>query len=270
MSIADSRPAGASVPLLASYRPLLLAAGFCEAVRMPGNFYRRDTEWTAFALNLREKEGMLTAEYGWASTAFVNMDGPDALTDWGCLNINLHERLCIPTDADSVALARRVRALYDAYHGMEKDALLAAVQEKRKAFIAAIAVRMKPLGFRKKASTWTRALDKNRMMTLYVQKSAYSDAFYFNLRIDPIAPLEIQAVGCCDMRVTLKGEQCLDWQSLGEAAMTAFLDEQLLPAVRRWMDASVETLTREGNLRKVCIRKRCQQCWVEEAEEAIP
>ncbi len=247
-----------------AYRQQLLAAGFHEATRMPGRFYRQDTEWTAFALNMREQPNGVALEYGWASTAFTRMDGPNALAEWGCLTINLHEMQHGSVDPAPI------QALYNAHRGIDKDALLALVTQRRKALIAAVAQRMKPLGFRKKASTWTRPLDETRLLTLHVQKSAYADAFYFNLTITPIAPLAFQAVGCYSERVPLNGEQCLDWQSLGEAAMTAYLDEQLLPALRRLLDTPPQQLCREPGMGTACVRERCQRCWLEEIKEVAP
>ncbi len=42
---------------------------------------------------------------------------------------------------------------------------------------------LKPLGFKKKGTKWTRALDDGSVLTFDAQKSAFSDQYYFNVAV---------------------------------------------------------------------------------------
>lgn len=245
------------------FRQALLAAGFSQARQAPGNFYRPDAQWTAFAVNLRRREDALTVTFGYASTAFIRFAGDeDALILRGCDEITLCEQAAVRCDADVFVLDQRVRALLEAYRGAGKESLLAAAREKRKAFIALIAAHMKPLGFRKVQNSWKLQRPDGFEVELYLQKSRYADGYYFNLTLRPIGKAWNEI--CYETRIQRQGEQCLPWQELGEAAMTAFMTDRLMPAVRYLALTPLDKLARDPDiwLQCFCDRTRCDRCWL--------
>ena len=169
---------------LESFRTRLLAAGFLEPTRHHSSdwhwyFYRPDTDLTAFAVNLRGKDGWLEVTYGLASTAFTRMAGDENALGWYGLSdpdITLRENFLVCDDSDAETLAAQIAAFFSRYRGTEKDALLDLAREKRKAYIAQFAAALKPLGFKKKATTWTRPLDSFELV-FNLQKSAYADEY---------------------------------------------------------------------------------------------
>lgn len=255
---------------LLRYRERLLAAGFREPVkRQVGWFYKPLTALTAFIVNLHADGGEVRVTYGCASTAFTLManDG-DALVSLGVDDdeITLRERLVIRSDVDEAAAAGRIRRMYDRYASVEKDELLALAQEKRKAFIQKIAVRLKPLGFKKKANTWTRTMPESYVLTFQAQKSSYSDRYYFNvfLRREGMA-----GAGCCyDARIAPVGERngswCMDWQLTPPEEVDAFLDGRVLPELAWLIETPYDVLGDDPALWAgcTCRREACERCWV--------
>ena len=149
-------------------------------------FYKPVTDLTAFVVNLRRSDYGVEAVCGFASTAFTRMVGDEnALRNWGVSSedITIREIFLLCDDDDERAAEVRIQKLYCHYRNMDKDTLLACAKEKRKKFIQQIACRLKPLGFRKKANTWTRPLTEDFYVMFNAQKSGFSDEYYFNLYI---------------------------------------------------------------------------------------
>ncbi len=265
MKMTNDRPhPEATRAQLAAYRERLIAVGFSEAAAASGRFYRADTEWTAFAVNLTGDAFGVDVVYGYASTAFTRMAGDEtSLAQYGCSEINLCKRVRIAHGEDPSHAENAVRALYAAHRGVDKDALLSLVKEKRRAFIQTIAAQLKPLGFRKVRSTWTYTRSDGHQVLFTLQKSMYADRYYFNVDIRPAGAVYPRI--CADFRVLLADEECLPWQELGEAAMTSFLAEELLPALRHLAFTPLDELGRDPFLWENCCcdRTRCETCWVE-------
>lgn len=101
---------------LENYRTRLLSAGFLEPTRHHSAdwhwyFYRPDTELTAFAVNLRGRDGYIEITYGLASTAFTQMAGDEnALSLYGLsdTDITLRESFLVCDDSDSETLAAQI------------------------------------------------------------------------------------------------------------------------------------------------------------------
>ena len=125
---------------LENYRTQLLSAGFFEPTRHHSAdwhwyFYRPDTDLTAFAVNLRGRDGWLEVTYGLASTAFTRMAGDEnALAFYGLSDpdITLRENFLVCDDSDAETLAAQIAGFFSRYRGTEKDALLDLAKEKRK------------------------------------------------------------------------------------------------------------------------------------------
>lgn len=253
---------------LESYRTQLLTAGFQEPTRHESTnwhwyFYRPDTELTAAAVNLQARDGYMELTYGYGSTAFTRMAGDEnALLFYGLSDddITLREKFLICDEADGQTAAVRIAAFLETYRGTEKDALLALAKEKRKAWIGQFAARLKPLGFKKKANSWTKRLEDGYELIFYLQKSSYADEYYFNVYLEPS--------GCSShMRClhTRLGNGTFDWQSLTPEETEFFLDKTILPPLRKLMDTPFAVLGNDPMIWKGCIcdHSLCPTCWVQ-------
>lgn len=139
----------------AEYRSALLSADFTETPR--GHFYRANTDKTAFIINLIDEGYGITAVYGFTLSSFMG-DSEYFLKygeDSDCCKLR-ESVFLIPEEANLQAV-EKIGAFYQTYCSLEKDELLAACKEKQKAFLNRFAVRLKPMGFKKKR----RKVDEN-------------------------------------------------------------------------------------------------------------
>lgn len=258
------------------YRRQLLAAGFQESRIYAHRYYKVCTALTAFIVNLKETEHAIEAVYGCASTAFTKMAGDEnALIESGVSSedINIREKIIIRGEADARTAARQIQDMHDRYLHTEKDELLKFAKEKRKAFIQQIAVKLKPMGFKKKANSWTRALEGEYYLMFNAQKSAFSDEYYFNVYIGKNGT---NLYGDCYYTRVFPGEMCpLDWQALSKDEFEFFLNRTVVPALEQIIHTPLCEL---GKLPSVwphctCDRKKCEVCWVQknlwEARESL-
>ena len=252
---------------LENYRTQLLSAGFFEPTRHHSAdwhwyFYRPDTDLTAFAVNLWGKDGWLEVTYGLASTAFTRMAGDEnALALYGLsdTDITLRENFLVCDDSDAETLSAQIAAFFSRYRGTEKDALLDLAKEKRKAYIAQFAAALKPLGFKKKATTWTRPLDAFELI-FNLQKSAYADEYYYNIRFQPAGSRDYRR--CHESRIS---PGALDWQALTPEELDFFLKRTLLPTLQQFLETPLPELGRDPKIWKCCHcdHSLCPRCWVE-------
>ena len=252
---------------LENYRTQLLSAGFFEPTRHHSAdwhwyFYRPDTDLTAFAVNLRGKDGWLEVTYGLASTAFTRMAGDEnALALYGLsdTDITLRENFLVCDDSDAETLAAQIAGFFSRYRGTEKDALLDLAKEKRKAYITQFAAALKPLGFKKKATTWTRPLDSFELI-FNLQKSAYADEYYYNIRFQPAGSRDYRR--CHESRIS---PGTLDWQALTAQELDFFLNRTLLPTLQKFLETPLPELGRDPKIWKCCHcdHSLCPRCWVE-------
>ena len=157
------------------YRQALLAQDFEEATEIPLRFWKVLTDKTAFIVNLRGLPDGVGVVYGVISTAVFRTEG-----DWETFRqlgeeddfINLRCGLEIHGEADEAAARKAITELYQEYLQKDKDALLAAVKEKRKQFLQQIATVLKPLGFRKKGSQWRKQLSDHITLQFWADKSS--------------------------------------------------------------------------------------------------
>ena len=186
----------AALALAARYRTALTQAGFLEATwpaqgknlsaKNPLRFYRPDTELTAFFVNLEPNGDGVRIFYGFASTAFARMKASEnTLIEMGINESNSALRFMIPFCAEAMETdaAEQIAAVYEQYRGTEKDALLGVIKERRKAWIARIAVALKPLGFKKKGNEWNKVLPSGHTLYFAADKGSYSDGYNFDARL---------------------------------------------------------------------------------------
>ncbi len=273
MQISDS-PESVSNRILArieQYRQQLLDAGMTEATKRSSSgghwfFYKAVTQWTAFIVNLTGTECGMKVVYGYASTAFTRMAGDEmALVEWGVAdeNITIREKTIICDDADEPNVRSRIAQMYKRYLRTDKDELLNEAKAKRKAFIQQIAVKMKPMGFRKKANTWTRNLEGGYYLMFNAQKSSFSDEYYFNIYI---GKEETNHYGDCYYTRVFPGKASpVDWQTLSEDEFAFFLNHTVVPALKQIINTPLCELGKLPSIWSCCScdRKKCERCWVE-------
>ena len=193
------------------YSEILFSNSFSEAKQKSGHFFRQATEQTAFVVNFEDdEESCITILYGFASTAYMAGDeewfvnhGAD-IDDCQVRNI-----LCV-WDEESEANARTsISDFYEQCKDHSKEEILAVKKERQKEFLSHFARALKPLGFKKKGTKWTRALDNRRALTFDAQKSAFSDQYYFNVTVHEISNL--YATYSYE-RVVMYGSDIYNWQ----------------------------------------------------------
>ena len=193
------------------YREILFLNGFSEAKQKDGHFFRQATEQTALVVNFEDdEESCITILYGFASTAYMAGDeewfanhGSD-MDDCQVRNI-----LSVWDDASETNARTSISDFYEQYKNHTKEEILAVKKERQKEFLAHFARALKPLGFKKKGTKWTRALDNRRALTFDAQKSAFSDQYYFNVIVHEASNL--YATHSYE-RVVMDGSGIYNWQ----------------------------------------------------------
>ncbi len=166
------------------YREILFSNGFAEAKQKDGHFFLRTMEQTAFVINFEEdEEGCITILYGFASTTFMG-DEEWFLNHGSCIDeCQVRNIICICDEESEAGARTSISDFYEQYKNYSKEEILAVKKERQKEFLSHFARALKPLGFKKKGTKWTRALDNGRALTFDAQKSSFSDQYYFNVTV---------------------------------------------------------------------------------------
>lgn len=252
------------------YRSELLAFDMREPTKLHSSswhwyFYKPTTDLTAFVVNLQGIEFDIEVVYGYASTAFTRMTGDEnALVDCGVSDedITIRERVIICDEADETIARSKISEMYTTHLHTQKDDLLLFAKKKRKAFIQQIHTKLKPLGFKKKANTWSRALTDTYYLMFNAQKSAFSDEYYFNLYIGKNGTNDYG--DCYAARVAPADMFPLDWQTLGKEEFDFFLENNVVPELEKIISTP---LTELGQIASYwdechCNRQKCERCWM--------
>ena len=248
------------------YRQALLAQGFEEATEMPLRFWKVLTDKTAFIVNLRDLPNGIGVVYGVISTTVFWTD-----EDWDFFRtvgqeddfINLRCGLEIREEADEAAARNAITELYREYLQKDKDALLAAVKEKRKQFLQQIATVLKPLGFRKKGSQWRKQLSDHITLQFLADKSSYCDSYYFEVDVfsteSPIGP------GCYFRRMEIGGDNRFDWQLRSTEELLAIVHQACEQELKPFLENNLTVMGKSPSVWAGCIcqRTRCKNCWIE-------
>ena len=251
------------------YRTQLLEFNMCEPTNLKSSsghwlFYEPMTDLTAFIVNLRGNEFGIEVTYGYASSAFTRMAGNEnALVELGVSDedITIREKVIICNETDEATAKIKITEMYDAYRNTQKDDLLIFAKEKRKAFIQQIHAKMKVLGFKKKANTWTRTLNDTFFLLFNAQKSAFSDQYYFNLYINKDGKTYFG--GCYETRMAPNGMSPADWQALEKEEFDFFLDNSVVPELKKIIDTPLAELGQIPYYCRGCYcnRQKCESCW---------
>ena len=193
------------------YREILFLNGFSEAKQKDGHFFRQATEQTAFVVNFEDdEESCITILYGFASTAYMAGDEEWFVNHGSYMDdCQVRNILSVWDDASEANARTSISDFYEQYKNHTKEEILAVKKERQKEFLAHFARALKPLGFKKKGTKWTRELDNRRALTFDAQKSAFSDQYYFNVTVHEISNL--YATYSYE-RVVMYGSDIYNWQ----------------------------------------------------------
>jgi hypothetical protein len=228
-----------STQAYASYRSALLSAGFTEAPNHQGRFFRNNTDKTAFIVNLTDEGFGITAVYGFTLNSFMGdstyflANGEDSDT------CKLRESVFLINGEENQQAVEKIYTFYQSYCSLEKDSLLAVAKEKQKAFLNRFAVRLKPLGFKKKNAQWTKLLPSQYQITFYAQKSYYSDQYYFRFNINPPqnSGIKIPIKESFD-GVVMDGREIFNWQLMSESQIESLIEivvnQHILPLCKKY------------------------------------
>lgn len=163
-----------------------MSGGFSEAKQRRGHFFYQTTEKTAFVLNLDDEEFCVTAVYGFT---VIPTGAEEWFADYGVDSDTCHARniLCIWDEESENEAKQTVSDFYHQYQNSSKEEILALKKEREKAFLLHFAVALKPLGFKKKRTKWTKELENGQALSFEAQKSAYSDQYYFNVTVHSVS-----------------------------------------------------------------------------------
>lgn len=268
----DSKPIASEMRVrMERYRTELLAFGMQEPSKRKSAvwhwcFFKQMTSLSAFIVNLIGNDQSVKLVYGYASTAFTRFHGDEnALIEWGVSDedITIREKFFVYDESDEKVAESLIRNMYNRYSQTEKDDLLICAKEKRKAFIQQIAVKLKPLGFKKKANTWTRALENEYYLMFNAQKSSFSDEYYFNVYIGKNGTDDY---GDCYYTRLFPQEMCpMDWQALNCEEFEFFLDNTVVSMLEKIIRTPLVELGKDSFywLGCYCDHKKCNYCWME-------
>lgn len=257
-----------------SYVSQLKASGLMQASEAPSHFYQDTTEQTAFVLNLYAEEEQIRVIYGFTSTAAYSRSVLDRhlFTRFGedDAYITLRHSTVISGDTSAEIAKEQITAFYTQFCSTDKDTLLAISRNRRKAFLQQITSVLKPLGFRKKANSWSKPISSGFDLEFHAQKSDFSDQYYFNISIRctevPSRP------ACYYKRVLDNSEALFDWQLISTEKMQQILscavDSMILPILSTNWDGLIWEGYFDPNCH--CRRTLCKSCRIFPETEQKP
>ena len=207
------------------YRDKLLENRFTEADRRAGHFYLEGAEKTAFVINLYDDEYGVTVLYGFASTAYMAGD-EDWLTHYGSDDTSCQVRnILFISDENSEILAdEKISMFYIQYKDYPKDEILKLKKERQKVFLDHFSHALKPLGFKKKNTKWTKDLHNGTALSFEAQKSAFSDQYYFNVVVHKVSDFYAQQ---SFERVVMYESDIYNWQLMPEEQIANLIQYSL-------------------------------------------
>ena len=164
--------------------------------------------------NLDDEEHGVSVMYGFASTAFMAGD-EEWFANNGSDNDSCQVRniFSVCDAKDETNAAEIISAFYMRYKDYSKDEILALKKERQKAFLDHFTPALKPLGFKKKGTKWTKDLCNGTALSFEAQKSAFSDEYYFNVSIHDISDFYARKTY---ERVVIHDSQIYNWQLMSE------------------------------------------------------
>ncbi|MBR2971025.1 MAG: DUF4304 domain-containing protein [Clostridia bacterium] len=245
-----------------SLREEILKAGFKEAEMHFRKFcfYRCTREKVAFIVNLDDYGDHISVTYGFTSIA-----DQDFLKKYGESNDGIKIRFssAIKTEQDKIAIADAVKKVYDTYLDKTKDEILALKKERQKEFLQKIAVRLKPLGFKKKGARWIKDLTQDFCLEFEAQKSRWTDLYYFHVNV---YRKDGQFARCYEERLNINNiKGTYNWQLMTDEELNCLLNDAIQNFLVPIMNTPLSELGGKNYIWQGCIckRDRCPTCWVQ-------
>ncbi len=217
--------------LYQTYLTTLAASGFTPSEHYAHRFHKKTSDHTALILNLEDvSDDTCEAVYIVYGVTAIGAapDFEQYFLAWGAADEDIKLRHSTVVTPDNQAeVAEAIRTAFAAYTPLDATAVRAAAKEKQKAFLNRIHATLKPLGYKRKANTWTKALPTGWYLEFNAQKSAYSDQFYFNYShyrsehnkyLPPYGGHRLTRIDATGKETTI-----FDWQLLSDEAVEALI-----------------------------------------------
>ena len=190
------------------------ASHFVEHKLWKWKYYKITSEDVAFIVNLEAYKDYILIYYGYSSTAFTKLKGSEnTLKENGVdsCDITIRNVIKYKINDNEEIIKSQIKDFYIKYLSVSKEEVLNLKKEKQKEFINKINIELKPLGLKKNNTLWRKYLDNNLCVEFYLQKSAYSDEYYFNITLYYIKPSN---EFCYYTRINTNNKGIYDWQTL--------------------------------------------------------
>jgi len=241
----------------ALYRAMLpIATPLKICTDAEGRFWDRTPDGFAYVLNLLPQEEELLIEAG-----FLFPTDWDFVASLGARDTSIRLRIIrrVHTEDALHAALAEVDALRNRWYNATREELKAHIAALQKAFLQRITAKLKPLGFRKKATNWTYPRGDGYEVVWNAQKSLYSDGYYFNLYLHRVGMRELY--GCIDTRPM---DKLLDWQTIPSEEFDEMLRAVIETRIRPLMTLPLSEIAQNPTLFGkpfLCEPRRCADCW---------
>ncbi len=225
-----------------------------------GMFYKYVTAETAFVVNVRDYGTHLGIVYGFTTTSndkdykqYFEHNGKD--DD----DITLRQIAKFCTEEEQLQANKRIQQFFQQYMHLTKTELLAVSKEKRKDFFGCVNDLLKPLQLRKKGNTWSKLVNNALTLSVYLDKSTYSDVYKIYLFVNSV---ENSVRMCCQKNYNYQNCHSLNWQLVDMQDFRLFLQQTLVQDLNSIMNlpASKWTAKDADGWYFICDKTRCNNC----------
>jgi len=141
--------------------------------------------------------------------------------------------LCIWNEESEADAERLISDFYLRYRGCSGKELAAVKRERQRVFFGYFARALKPLGFKRRGTTWTKELGEGRSLSFEAKRSAYADMYDFNVILRDTSDIHRTA---SVERVSMLGRKTYNWQLMTEeqihALITYSLETYIVPKLK--------------------------------------
>ena len=130
-----------------------------------------------------------------------------------------------------------IQSFYDQYANYSKDELLTLAKERKKDFLNAIKLKLKPLGLKKRGNRWSISLNQHYNLSFSVEKTRFCDCYRFSYDIQCVESDNPYRY-CCIIPIGYDykdGKQDYNWQCHSVAELDRFfefiIEDILLPII---------------------------------------
>lgn len=223
------------------------------------HFYYIVSDKVAFILNLDDLGNCIKITYGYTNIQdykYLEQNGEDNSY------IKIRFQGIYKNDGDEKEIINNIKDVYETYFNKTKDEILSLRKLRQKEFINKINEYLKPLNFKKKNTNWTRVLEQNYCLKFELQKSQWSDQYYFNININK---LDENISTCFTTRIISNGTSIYNWQLMSDyelnELMSIVINDFIMPIVNTPLKELGKQ--KEFHIGCFCNRKKCENCWIE-------